>query len=142
MRSGYRAMVKCKALEILLIGLRSYFEEKAPQNYSPPIKKIIDYMSYGYMSNIPLADFAKNLNIPFRNLSKMFIKEVGMTYTNYVQKRKISESCNLLIESNESIEFISEYVGFSDSKKLRQKFKELTGMTPREYRKSHKSPGK
>ncbi|MBO5316165.1 MAG: helix-turn-helix domain-containing protein [Clostridia bacterium] len=141
-RPGYRAIVKCKVLEILLMGLRSYFEEKAPQNYSPPIKKIIDYMSYGYMSNIPLADFAKNLNIPFRNLSKMFIEEVGMTYTSYVQKRKISESCTLLIESGESIEYISEYVGFSDSKKFRQKFKELTGMTPREYRKSHKSPGK
>ncbi len=139
MRPGYRAMVKCKALEILLMGLRSYFEEKAPQNYSPPIKKIIDYMSYGYMSNIPLSDFSKNLNIPFRTLSKLFIKEVGTTYTNYVQKRKISESCSLLIESGESIEFISEYVGFSDSKKFRQKFKELTGMTPREYRKSHKN---
>lgn len=139
MRSGYRAMVKCKTLEILLIGLRRYFEEEAPQKYSPQVKKIIDYMSYGYMSNISLSDFAKNLNIPFRTLSKLFIKEVGMTYTNYVQKRKISESCNLLIESNESIEFISEYVGFSDSKKFRQKFKELTGMTPREYRKFNKN---
>ena len=139
MRPGYRAMVKCKALEILLMGLRIYFEEKAPQNYSLQVKKIIDYMSYGYMSNIPLSDFAKNLNIPFRVLSKLFIKEVGITYTSYVQRRKISESCNLLIKSNESIEFIAEYVGFSDSKKFRQKFKELTGMTPREYRKFYKT---
>ena len=138
-RPGYRAMVKYKVLEIILTGLRIYYEKEAPQNYSPPIKKIIDYMSYGYMSNIPLSDFSKNLNIPFRTLSKLFIKEVGMTYTNYVQRRKISESCTLLVRSNESIEFISEYVGFSDSKKFRQKFKELTGMTPREYRKFNKN---
>lgn len=134
-RLGYRSMIKCKALEIILTGLRIYFEKESPQNYSLPIKKIIDYMSYGYMSNIPLTDFSKSLNIPFRTLSKQFIKEVGMTYTHYVQRRKISESCTLLLRSNESIEFISEYVGFSDSKKFRQKFKELTGMTPREYRK-------
>ena len=138
-RLGYRAMVKYKVLEIILTGLRQYFEKESPQDYSPPIKKIIDYMSYGYMSNIPLSDFAKNLNIPFRTLSKLFIKEVGLTYTSYVQRRKISESCNLLVNSNESIEFISEYVGFSVPKKFRQKFKEITGMTPREYRKVHKA---
>lgn len=138
-RPGYQAMIKYKVLEILLTGFRCYFEKEAPHNYSPQVRKIIEYMNYGYMSNIPLSDFAKNLNVPFRSLSKLFIKEVGTTYTNYVQRRKISESCNLLVKSNESIEFISEYVGFSDSKKFRQKFKELTGMTPREYRKFYKT---
>ena len=138
-RPGYRAMVKHKVSEIMLTGLRTYFEKDSPQNYSPSIKKILDYMSYGYMSNIPLSDFAKNLNIPYVKLSKLFAKEVGMTYSKYVQQRKISESCNLLIEGNESIEYISQYVGFSDAKKFREKFKELMGMTPREYRKFHSS---
>ena len=140
-RPGYQAMVKYKTLEIILFGLRSYFEKKMPENYSPPIKKIIDYMNYGYMSNIPLKDFAKNLNIPFRSLSRQFQREVGVSYTKYVQERKISESYNLLTESDESVEYIAQSVGFSDSKQFREKFKELTGMTPREYRKYYTSPG-
>ena len=134
---GYRSMIKYKVLEIILEGLRSYFGKEQKRNYSPPIKKIVDYMNYGYMSNIPLSDFAKNLNVPLRSLSKLFIKEVGETYTKYVQGKKISASCKLLIESHESIEFISEYAGFSDSKRFRRKFKETVGMTPREYRKTY-----
>lgn len=66
------------------------------------------------------------------------IKETGMPYTRYVLHRRISESCSLLSESDESIEFIAGYVGFSDSKAFRSEFKELTGMSPREYRRINK----
>ena len=133
-RPGYMEIVRCKLLGILLVALRTYFCKNLPKMYSPPIQRIIDYMSYGYMSNIPLSDFARELGIPFRNLSRLFIKETGMPYTRYVQHRKIAEGCNLLLKSDESIEFISEYVGFSDSKMFRTRFKEQMGMTPREYR--------
>lgn len=136
-RPGYQKIAECKLLEIVLTVLREYFCKDLPQSYSPPIQRIIDYMTYGYMSSVPLAAFARELAIPFRILSRLFIKETGMPYTRYVQHRRITEGCALLTGSDESIEFISEYVGFSDSKKFRQKFKELMGMTPREYRRLH-----
>lgn len=136
-RPGYQKIAECKILEIVLTGLREYFCKDLPRSYSPTIQRIIDYMTYGYMSSVPLSAFAGEAGIPFRILSRLFIKETGMPYTRYVQHRRISESCALLTGGDESIEFISEYVGFSDSKKFRQKFKELMGMTPREYRRLH-----
>ena len=136
-RPGYQKIAECKMLEIVLTGLREYFCKDLPQSYSPPIQRIIDYMTYGFMSSVPLSAFATEANIPFRILSRLFIKETGMPYTRYVQHRRITEGCALLTGSDESIEFISEYVGFSDPKRFRQRFKELMGMTPREYRRLH-----
>ena len=79
------------------------------------------------------------LGIPLRRLSKLFIKETGMPYTRYVLHKRISESCSLLTESDESIEFIAGYVGFSDSKAFRARFKETVGISPRDYRKTNKA---
>ena len=133
-RPGYQGIMKCKILEIILLALRAHFCKEKPTEYSPEVRRIIDYMEYGYMSNIPLSDFAKELGMSLGGLSKLFIKETGVPYTKYVSQRKISESCKYLSSSDEKIELIAEYVGFSDSKRFRKKFKELVGMTPREFK--------
>ena len=116
--------------------LRKYFFKASHVRHSPAVQKIVEYMEYGYMSNITLSNFSKELGIPLRLLSIQFKNEVGMTYTEYVHRKRITESCSLISNANESIEFISEVVGYSDTKKFRKKFKEYVGMTPREYKKS------
>ena len=133
---GFQGVIKARLAELVLLGLRKYFCKSTAARYSPAVQKIVEYMEYGYMSNITLSNFSKELGIPLRLLSLQFKNEVGMTYTEYVQRRRITESCNLISSANESIEFISEVVGYSDTKKFRKKFKEYVGMTPREYKKS------
>lgn len=134
---GYQGIVKAELTKIVLSGLRKYFCKTVQVTYSLAVKKIIDYMEYGYMSNITLSNFSKELKIPLKNLCVQFKSEVGITYTEYVHRRRITESCDLLSNTNEGIEFVSNIVGYSDIKKFRKKFKDFTGMTPREYRGMH-----
>ena len=133
---GYQVIVKSKLAEIILFGLRKHFCKTSQPRYSAPVQKIVDYMEYGYMSNITLSNFSNKLGIPLRILSLQFKNEVGTTYTEYVHRKRITESCSLISKTNESIEFISDVVGYSSTKKFRKKFKEYVGMTPREYKKS------
>ena len=135
---GYQGILKARLTDIVLVGLRKYFHQAELKEYSSAVKKIIDYMEAAYMSNITLSDFSKKLGISLKNLCLLFKKEVGMTYTEYVHRRRITESCDLLLNTNESIEFISNLVGYSDTKKFRKKFKEFTKTTPREYRKAYR----
>ena len=133
---GYHETVKCKLMEILIKGFRQYFNLNSDIICSPPIRAIIDYLGAYYMNDTKLSDHAKLLHISLPHLSKKFKEEIGQTYTQYLHRRRITESCRILSTSDTPIEFVAEYVGYSDSKKYREKFREYMGVSPREYRKA------
>lgn len=132
---GYYEVVRCRLMEILIKGFRQYFKKESIIKCSEPIRYIIDYLSTFYMENTTLSSFAEKLQLSLPYLSKKFKEEIGQTYLNYVNTRRITESCRILSTSDISIEAIAEFIGYSDSKKYREKFKELMGISPREYRK-------
>ena len=59
----------------------------------------------------------------------------GMTFNKYLQKVRIQNACELLIETDASIEMVSEMVGYNDVRSFRTVFKKIIGSTPREFQK-------
>lgn len=131
---GYHEVIKCHLAELMLAGFRAYFSKNEQKSYSAPIKFILDYLSSGYMNDTTLTELARELRMSVPYLSAKFKDETGMTFTDYLHSRRISESCKIILNTEESIESISEYVGYSDSKKFRENFKRKMGVSPREYR--------
>ena len=131
---GYHEMIKCRLAELMLTGFRSYFNKGETKSYSAPIRFILDYLTSGYMNDTTLTELAQELRMSVPYLSARFKEEVGMSFTDYLHDRRISESCKLLLNTEESVESIAEYVGYSDSKKFREKFRRKMGASPREYR--------
>lgn len=136
---GYYEAVRCRLMEILIKGLRQYFVKDSSNNYSSAVRYIIDYLNVFYMEGTTLSELAKKLNLTLPHLSKKFKDEVGQTYLEYLHARRISESCRILSTSDNTIENIAEFIGYSDSKKYREKFNALMGMSPREYRRRMRS---
>jgi two-component system response regulator YesN len=66
--------------------------------------------------------------------SHLFKKRVNKTVTEYLNEMKISRAKSLLEREDMSIGEIASLVGFSDINYFSRKFKAITGMTPREYR--------
>jgi AraC-like DNA-binding protein len=52
----------------------------------------------------------------------------------YVMKRKIAQSCDLILHSNKSVEEVAFTIGFSDRHHFSKVFKAVTGTTPAVYR--------
>jgi len=132
---GYYEAVRCKLMEILIKGFRTYFKSRDSVNYSPAVRYIVDYLKAFYMENTTLSSLAKKLHMSLPHLSKKFKEETGQTYVDYLHTRRITESCRILSTSDNTIESVAEFIGYSDSKKYREKFKEIIGISPREYRK-------
>ena len=132
---GYHELVKCGLLEILLGGFRVYFNQGKSKKYSPPIQFIVNYVTDYYMLDTTLSELAEQLNMSIPYLSKRFYEEVGIHFTDFLHKRRITESCRIISNTDDSIESIAECIGYSDTKKFREKFKEQMGISPREYRK-------
>ena len=67
-------------------------------------------------------------------ISDLFKKEEGISITDYIRNEKIKLAENLLIYSKYQYIEISAYLGFSSQSHLGTQFKEVTGMTLKQYR--------
>lgn len=68
-------------------------------------------------------------------LSAFFIREAGVGFKEYVTQQRILLAQQLLLESKDSINLISERCGFLSPSYFISVFKNQTGMTPGAYRK-------
>lgn len=83
---------------------------------------------------ISLEKIALQLYLNPSYLSRLFKENVGKSYTKYVMEKRIEKAKELLREENYKIYEIGEFVGYENTKYFNKVFKEMVGMTPKEYR--------
>ena len=69
--------------------------------------------------------------------SRLFTQEMGCNFSQYIATQKIAWAKQLLENSDDSIEKISENLGFSSAAYFIKVFKKYEGITPFLYRKYH-----
>ncbi len=85
---------------------------------------------------ISLADIAAAVNLSKTYFHSLFTGAVGKTPHDYLVACRINNVKKMLWDSNNSIGLIAETCGFGCQQYLNKIFKQQTGMTPRQYRKS------
>ena len=68
-------------------------------------------------------------------LSRLFKKETGILFVDYIQKERIEAACNMLTYSDYTAAQISEYLCFSTQSYFIKIFRKYTGTTPAKYKK-------
>lgn len=104
------------------------------KNYSKAIRNSITYIRNNLTKNITIDELAEVAFLSRSQLSVRFHKETGMTITEYIRKQKILKAKELLSSTNKPQIEISNYLGFSSQSHFHKVFKEITGITPNEYR--------
>ena len=66
--------------------------------------------------------------------STLFKSVVGMNFSEYVIRARISKAKTLLVQTSASVAFIAYEVGFSSSSHFISKFRSIEGITPAKYR--------
>ncbi|WP_299093208.1 AraC family transcriptional regulator [uncultured Metabacillus sp.] len=85
-------------------------EEEISQILSQAMLYIQDNLS----GTLKLSDLAKHLHISSRHLTRLFVKELGVSYSEYVKNERIQKAALLLKTTNLSIRQISEKTGFKN----------------------------
>ncbi|MCM1133309.1 MAG: AraC family transcriptional regulator [Ruminococcus flavefaciens] len=106
--------------------------------YSKRIVRAVDYISEHLHSRIRVEDVAEYLKINPAYLSRVFRAETGMTFTDYVNRKKIEEATGLLSYSEYSDLEISSLLCFSSQSYFIKIFKKYIGITPKEYKKKYR----
>ncbi len=102
--------------------------------YSKPITLCLDYIYDNLHTKITLEVLADMAELSPSYLSKLFHKEVGLTFSKYITKKRIEAAENMLKFSEYSCIDISNYLCFSSESHFIQVFKTHTGYTPKVFR--------
>ncbi|MEH7526515.1 AraC family transcriptional regulator [Bacillus sp. JJ1503] len=94
------------------------------------IKKAIQYINEHYATPITLEEISSYVNRNSQYFSSMFKKQMGCTFTEYLQMKRIKEAQSLLKGSTMTISEIAERVGFTDPSYFSRVFKNIIGYSP------------
>jgi len=92
------------------------------------------YIEENLSEKISFEQLASKLAISRRNFDRRFIKAVGNTPVEYLQRVKVEVAKSSLEKGRKSIFEVMNEVGYSDDKAFREVFKKLTGFSPLDYR--------
>lgn len=98
------------------------------------IRKCIDYIYDNLQEKLTVRSMAEYLQIDPTYLSKLFSKEVGISFREFIINARVGAAKNMLAYSDFSFSEVSLSLGFSSQSAFTDPFKRLTGMTPGKYR--------
>lgn len=112
--------------------------------YTPPYEaypesvcRAIEFIDAQYHTSITLQQTAEVVYLNAWYLSDLFKREVGMSFSEYVQNKRIEKAKQLLRETQMKLYEIAYAVGIKEQAYLSNLFKKATGMTPKKYREHH-----
>ncbi len=133
----YESYVSAVLTELLVVLFRN--QKKNDGNYAGvKFEKIIDYVKKNCREEIMLSNVAEKFYLSEAHLSRVFKKNTGFTFTQYINYQRVIFSQGLLTKSDKSIGEIAFESGFENLTHYGRVFKQLVGCTPSEYRKNAK----
>lgn len=100
------------------------------------VQKAIEYIYDNYQNPITLKDVAKITGYEASNFCTYFKMATHMSFHKYLNTYRINIACMLLTETSDSVAAIGEKCGIPCTKSFCRIFRQVTGFTPTEYRKS------
>ena len=98
------------------------------------LRPALEYIQINYSRAITLDEMASLCNISTSYFSKLFKKDLGDKFANYINKVRIKRAKELLQTTDMPILNISLDLGFEDCGYFIKVFKKLEGATPAVYR--------
>lgn len=144
---GAGQLIKCYLCELLISFIRSNSVEKqqslATLNYSSSLLNIvIGYMKQNLAETITMEGLSRMCGTSKKTIEATFRQHIGKSAIEYFIELKIETAKKYLREENYNVTQIAELLGYSNIHYFSRQFKNVTGMSPREYSISIKAMNK
>ena len=128
------AGLKPEELEVFLINYFKKILEQVPgygsRKYSAHTQKALLYIHANYSQDISLGSAADHLHLSATHLSRLFSREVGVSFIDYLIHYRIERARQLIQNTNADLKSIAEQTGFHNYNYFLRTYKEKTGHTP------------
>lgn len=92
-----------------------------------------DFLRQNYSSALSLKETAKHLKISAPYLSRIFHRELGISFSKYLTELRLNAARSMLLNSTLQVAEIAHQCGFSSSSYFVKVFREHWNMTPKEF---------
>jgi len=117
----------------LLLELIECLDSRA--GFSKTILSVVDFVEGHYREDIGLSDLARHCEMNASYLSALFKRETGIGLVQYISRVRVyAAGKQLLMESTPPTQ-VYEQVGFRHYNNFFSQFKEITGVSPKQFRK-------
>lgn len=96
--------------------------------------RAVDYIFANYARELPLEEVAEHLDMKPSYFSRVFKQATGRCYVEFVNRLRISKSCELLADGDKPVTDVCFESGFNNISNFNRRFQQLKGMTPSHYR--------
>jgi two-component system response regulator YesN len=121
--------------ELLHEWIRKY-PQFANNNMRLVIKRACEYMAVNLQEEMTLKQMADYSHLSASYFGVLFKQYTGKSFVNYFNQIRIEKAMELLRDSDRKIYEIADDVGFVSLPYFNRVFKQVSSMTPNEYRKS------
>lgn len=99
------------------------------------VAQMKDYIKENYMRNVTLSSMAEQFFMNSFYLSAFFKRETGQNFKEYLTEIRMKEAIKLVIDSELKTYEIAEEVGYNNVRQFTDKFRDIYGLSPSEYKK-------
>ena len=133
---GHEVILKTGLTQLLVCMARHYIEpliDLPLQRTSGLVHDLLMYIKKN-IASVTLADAAREFSYNAQYISRIIKKEIGMSFSQYVQRQRLQIAVEYLSKTNLSVEKIANRVGYTNISHFYDLFQKQYGMTPTAYR--------
>ena len=104
--------------------------------YYSRLRRVKEHVDENYSEEISLEKAARIAATEKTYFSTYFRRKVGITFTDWLRRLRVSKAIEIMKTRNQSICAIAFEVGFGDLRSFERAFKRYTNLTAREFKQS------
>lgn len=133
---AYEVLLRLSEIWLLICQNSRLPANSEPSNINRRMQSFLRYIEQHYAEEIGLEDLAASANVSKSECLRCFKQSMQISPYKYLVEYRLLKAAILLKNSNKSVAEIAGQVGFRLVSHFGKCFKEKTGLTPREYRRS------
>lgn len=123
-----------KSLEFLRILLKRGYVRKRERQSKSLIEESCRDFTRDYSQRVDLTEYCSSRGIGYESFRKQFKRMTGLPPGRYIIRRRVDMACHILLTTDDPIFQIAEELGYKSPYEFSSQFKDLTGISPRDYR--------
>lgn len=124
-------VMRCYTAEIFFLILRNPNEHENASDENNIVVRALKYIQDNYMNEVKLTAVAKLLSVSAEHLSRVFKKETGFGFNEYLTILRMQKAEYMLRnEPGRAVCEVAYACGFNDGNYFSYKFKEIYGVSP------------
>ncbi len=139
----FNPLLRIHTIEQLLHHVQESVNETLDQlslvsdELSPNMRYMVDQVSKHYREELSLKTLSQRMNMHPTYLGQLFQKEMGRSFSDYVNQFRIEKARQLLLQTTLLTNEIAAEVGYLDPAYFYRQFKKSVGISPTELRKMY-----